>query len=329
MDTIGTPLLWAGFIAFVLLMLALDLGVFHRRAHTVKVREAAVWSAVWVGLALVFNLGVHHFFGPQKALEFLTGYLVEKSLSVDNIFVIMVIFSAFAVPDAYQHRVLFWGILGALVFRALFIVVGAALIKEFHWIMYLFGALLIWTGWKMLAHRNETLELESSWWMKLFRRHVPLTHGYRGPAFLVRDNGRRLATPLLLVLLAVEMTDLMFAVDSIPAVFAISQDPFIVFTSNIFAILGLRSLFFVLSGAIGKFHHLKLGLAGVLLFVGAKMLAIDLIKVPALVSLGVIALLIGASVVASLFRKPKEVDIDPPTAGTPVDSKSLDPEPAA
>lgn len=303
MESIGSPLLWAGFTAFILLMLALDLGVFHRKAHEIGLKEAATWSTVWVGLALLFNLGVQHWFGPQKGLEFLTGYLVEKSLSIDNIFVIMVIFSAFAVPAAYQHRVLFWGILGALVMRAIFIVVGAALIKEFHWIIYIFGALLIWTGWKMIAHRNATIDIEAAWWMKWFRRRVPVTNGYRGQSFWVKENGRMLATPLLLVLVAVEMTDLMFAVDSIPAIFAISQDPFIVFTSNIFAILGLRSLYFLLVGVVGRFHYLKLGLAGVLLFVGAKMLVIDVYKVPALVSLGVISALIGASVIASLLRK--------------------------
>ena len=315
METIGSPLLWAAFTGFILLMLGLDLGVFHRKAHVVHWKEASVWSAVWVGLALLFGAGVHLLYGSQKSLEFLAGYLVEKSLSIDNIFVIMVIFSWFAVPAAHQHRVLFWGILGALVMRALFIAVGSALLAQFHWIIYLFGALLLWTGWKMLKHKDADANPEQNIFIRLFRRMVPMTDGFRDGKFTVVENGRRLATPLLLVLVAVEATDLMFAVDSIPAIFAISRDPFIVFTSNIFAILGLRSLYFVLAGAVGRFHYLKPGLAAVLIFVGAKMMVSEIYKMPALASLAVVVTLIGGAVVASLLRPARPESGAAPPAG--------------
>jgi tellurite resistance protein TerC len=304
--TVGTPALWAGFIAFVLAMLALDLGVFHRTAHVISVREAAIWSAVWVSLALTFNALVAHWFGRERGLEFLTGYLIEKALAVDNIFVFYAIFAYFAVPAAYQHRVLFWGVLGALVMRAIFIFAGAALIAKFHWVLYVFGAILIVTAVKLYLLSDDGIHPEKNAVYRLFRRFVPCTPEYRGSHFLVVENGARLATPLLLVLVLIEWADLVFAVDSIPAIFAVTRDPFIVFTSNIFAILGLRSMFFLLAGVIGKFHLLKPALATVLAFVGVKMLLIDVYKIPIGVSLGVIAALLVLGVVASLVIPPRK-----------------------
>jgi len=301
MENIGSLWMWVGFIAFVLAMLALDLGVFHRHAHKVSVKEAGIWSLVWVGCALAFNALIWNSFGPERGMEFLTGYLIEKALSVDNIFVFVLIFGAFSVPEAYQHRVLFWGILGALLMRAIFVALGAALIASFHWVLYLFGAFLVITGIKMLLVRGGGFDPRQNPVFRLFQRLVPATGEYHGSAFSVVENGRRLATPLLLVLVAVELTDLVFAVDSVPAIFAITKDPFIVFTSNIFAILGLRSLYFLLAGVIGRFHLLKVGLSLVLVFVGLKMLIADLHKIPVLWSLGVIAILVGGSMVASLL----------------------------
>jgi tellurite resistance protein TerC len=304
-ETIGSPTLWFGFIAFVLAMLAIDLGVFHRKAHEVSLKEAGAWSAVWVALALAFNAGVYAWFGPERALEFTTGYLIEKALAVDNIFVFVVIFSAFAIPTIYQHRILFWGVLGALVMRAVFILVGGAMLQRFHWTLYLFGAILAVTGVKLLFQRHQELHPERNPLVRAFQRLFPVTHELEGDRFTVVREGRRYATPLLLALVAVEVTDLVFAVDSIPAIFAVTRDPFIVFTSNIFAILGLRSLYFLLAGVITRFVYLKVGLALVLVFVGAKMLLVDLYKVPIAVSLGVIAALLGLSVVASLLATPR------------------------
>jgi tellurite resistance protein TerC len=298
--------LWAGFTAFVLLMLALDLGVFHRKAHAVSIREATIWSAVWVTLAMIFNAGLYYFRGPEPAVEFFTGYLIEKSLSVDNIFVFALIFGYFAVPAVEQHRVLFWGVLGALVMRAAFILAGSALIAQFHWILYLFGAFLILTGVRMALHREMEIHPENNPLLKLVRRVIPVTPTYRGHHFFVREAGRWLATPLFLVLVMIESTDLVFAVDSIPAIFAVTEDPFIVYTSNIFAILGLRSLYFLLAGVMDKFVYLKLGLSAVLVFVGVKMTLADLFKIPGLVSLGVIAALLTASIVASLIKNRSE-----------------------
>jgi tellurite resistance protein TerC len=300
-DSIGSPVLWVGFVAGVLALLALDLGVFHRNAHEVKFREALTWSVVWVTLAMVFNLGVYYWFGADRALEFLAGYLIEKALSVDNVFVFLVIFSSFSVPAAYQHRVLFWGIVGALVMRAIFIALGAALLSAFHWIIYIFGALLVVTGWKMLRAGGAQVHPERNPIFRLFTRFVPSVPEYRGAAFWVVEGGRRLATPLLLVLVAIECTDLVFAVDSIPAIFAVTRDPFIVFTSNIFAILGLRAMFFLLAGVMDRFVYLKTGLALVLAFVGTKMLLTDIYKIPIVVSLGVVAALIGGSILVSLL----------------------------
>jgi tellurite resistance protein TerC len=301
-ETIGSPLLWAGFIGFVLLMLAVDLGVFHREAHEVSLREAGTWSAVWVGLALLFNSAVFVWFGSERALEFTAGYLIEKALAVDNIFVFVVIFGAFSVPTIYQHRVLFWGVLGALVLRATFILVGGAFIQRFHFTLYVFGAVLVATGAKLLFQKTESLRPEDNWLIGLVRRAVPVTPSCEGDRFFVMKNRVRHATPLFLALVAVEFTDLVFAIDSIPAIFAITTDPFIVFTSNIFAILGLRSLYFLLAGIITRFVYLKTGLSVILIFVGCKMLFIDVYKVPVLLSLLAILAILSLSVVLSLIK---------------------------
>ena len=297
--------LWVGFNVFVLAMLAIDLGVFHKKAHEVSLKEAGTWTTVWVVLALVFNYGIYRFMGPAAGLEFLTGYLIEKALSVDNIFVFVLIFSFFRVPPRYQHRVLFWGILGALVMRGAMIAIGAALIQEFHWIIYVFGAFLVFTGIRMATQTEHAIEPESNPVIRLVRRFVPVTNAYHGQSFFIRQElGGRLrwvATPLFVVLVLVETTDLIFAVDSIPAIFAITTDPFLVYTSNVFAILGLRALYFLLAGVIHRFHYLKLGLSVVLVFVGAKMLLTDVYKLPVQMSLGIIALVLVASVVASLL----------------------------
>ncbi len=308
----GTIWLWIGFNGFVLAMLALDLGVFHRKAHVVSIKEAAIWSVIWVSLAMLFNLGLYFFWdnisygstysNSEAALAFFTGYLIEKSLSVDNIFVFVLIFSFFAVPAAYQHRVLFWGIIGALLMRGALIAVGAALLKEFHWVIYVFGAFLIFTGIRMAMHKDQELHPEQNPLVKLLRKIIPVTDTYEGDHFFVRHAGKLMATPLFLVLVLVESTDLIFAVDSIPAIFAVTQDTFIVYTSNVFAILGLRSLYFLLAGVVDKFHYLKLGLSVVLVFVGIKMLIVDLYKIPVGVSLGVIFGILAISIAASLWR---------------------------
>ena len=298
---------WLGFLTFVFLMLALDLGVFHRKAHVVSFKEAAVWSVVWIALGLAFGAGLAWFKGSTAGFEYLTGYVIEKSLSVDNIFVFVMIFSYFAVPAQYQHRVLFWGILGALLMRGVLIAVGAVLIERFHWVIYLFGAFLIVTGIKMFLFRNQQADLEKNPVIRLFKRFVPMTGDYHGQSFLVRNAGRWLATPLLLVLVLVEFTDLIFAVDSIPAIFAITTDPFIVFTSNVFAILGLRSLYFLLAGAVAKFVYLKPALAANLVFVGAKMTLVDVYKVPILTSLAVISAILAAGMVASALANRRAV----------------------
>jgi tellurite resistance protein TerC len=255
-----------------------------------------------VGLSLAFTAGLYAFRGADPALQFLTGYLIEKSLSIDNIFVFALIFGYFAVPAAYQHRVLYWGMLGALVLRAAFIFAGSALLAQFHWVIYLFGAFLILTGIRMALHRGEEIHPERNPVLRLARRLLPVTSDYREDRLFVREGGRRLVTPLFLVLLMIESTDLVFAVDSIPAIFAVTRDPFIVYTSNVFAILGLRSLYFVLAGVIGKFHYLKLGLSSVLVFVGGKMTLADVYEIPSLVSLAVIAALLTAAVAASLWK---------------------------
>ncbi|MCK6628429.1 MAG: TerC family protein [Anaerolineae bacterium] len=309
MDTIW---LWVGFNVFVLAMLALDLGVFHRHTHAVSVKEATIWSVVWVALSLCFNLGLYFFWdtispaseysNSEAALAFFTGYLIEKSLSVDNIFVFVLIFTYFAVPALYQHRVLFWGIIGALVMRGILIAVGAALLHEFHWIIYIFGGFLIFTGIRMAFHRDEEIHPEDNPLVKLFRRFMRVSLKYADDKFFVRQDGLLMATPLFLVLLIVESTDLVFALDSIPAIFAVTEDPFIIYTSNVFAILGLRSLYFVLAGVIDKFHYLKLGLSVVLTFVGIKMVIAEFYKIPIGVSLGVIAAVLTIAILASLLH---------------------------
>lgn len=303
--------LWVGFNLFILAMLALDLGVFHRRNHTVTFKESMTWTGVWIALALIFNLGVWHFAGAQKGLEFFTGYVIEKSLSVDNVFVFVLLFSYFAVPAQYQHKVLFWGILGALVMRAVMIVAGAALITKFAWIIYVFGAFLILTGIKMIFKKETEIHPEQNPVVRWFKKLMPVTRDYRGDKFFVRENGVRHATPLFVVLLLIEVSDLIFAVDSIPAIFAVTTDPFIVYTSNVFAILGLRSLYFALAGVMDKFHYLKIGLGVVLSFVGVKMLlAHTTWKIDTLVSLGVIVSILAISIIWSLAR-PKTVQLAP------------------
>ena len=304
--------LWVGFLGLVFTLLGLDLGVFHRKSHAVSVKEAAIWSVVWISISLLFNLAIYFYwniFVPESsysnseaALAFFTGYLIEKSLSVDNIFVFVLLFTFFAVPAAYQHRVLFWGILGALIMRGALIAVGAALLKEFHWIIYVFGAFLIYTGFRMASQKDEKLNPDQNGLIKFLRKVMPVTDAYEGDKFFIRRAGKLMATPLLVVLLVVESTDLIFAVDSIPAIFAVTQDPFIVFTSNVFAILGLRSLYFLLAGVMDKFHYLKLGLSVILVFVGIKMVIVDFFKIPVLLSLGVIATVLTISIVASLLR---------------------------
>ncbi len=304
MTTIGSPALWGGFIVFVLLMLALDLGVFHRKAHAVSFKEAAIWSCVWISLALVFNAGIWKWFGDEAGMAFLTGYLVEKSLSVDNIFVFVVIFGALSIPGAYQHRVLFWGILTALVLRAGMIFAGVAMLERFHWLIYVFGAFLIFTGVKLFLSwkKGQEGDVSEGAAMRIIRRVVPSTNRFDGPRFFTLENGRKLATPLFIALLLVELTDVVFALDSIPAIFAITRDPFIVFTSNIFAILGLRSLFFLLAGMVERFTYLKVGLSAVLVFVGVKMAIIDVVKISPPVSLVVIGGILALSIGASLWK---------------------------
>ena len=304
---------WLLFTVFVLGMLALDLGIFHRQAHVVTKKEAALWSLVWVLLALVFNAGIYYVSGPERALEFLTGYVIEYSLSVDNIFVFIVIFSYFAVPEAYRHRVLFWGIVGALIMRGIFIALGAALLHRFHWIIYIFGAFLVITGIKMLLKEETEVHPENNAVIKLLRRLMPITERYEGQRFFVTRHGQRFATPLLVVLLTVESTDLIFAVDSVPAIFAVTSDPFIVYTSNVFAILGLRALYFLLAGVMDLFCYLRYGLGFVLSFVGTKMMLADVYKIPISISLGVIATALALSIIVSLLfpRKRAEQSLVP------------------
>ena len=302
METVGTPLLWGGFTLAVVALLALDLLVFHRREHEIGHREALAWSVGWVALALLFNLGVYRWFGAQRGLEFFTGYLIELALSVDNLFVFILIFSTFGVPAAYQHRVLFWGILGAQVMRAVFILLGAALMQTFHWIIFVFGGFLVYTGAKILFARGTEVHPERNPVLKLFGKVIPSIPEFDGARFITRRDGKRVATALLPVLLVVEATDVVFAVDSIPAIFAVTNDPFIVYTSNIFAILGLRSFYFLLASVMGKFRYLKVGLGIVLLFVGVKMVISEWVHIPIELSLLVIAGVLGGSVLLSWLR---------------------------
>ncbi|EQB62888.1 MAG: hypothetical protein RBG1_1C00001G0467 [candidate division Zixibacteria bacterium RBG-1] len=293
---------WVIFNLFILALLALDLGVFHRREHEVRFKEALIWSFVWIALALIFNAGIYFWKGQKLALEFLTGYLIEKSLSVDNIFVFLLIFSYFKVPAKYQHKVLFWGILGALVMRAFFIAIGITLIRKFHWVIYFFGAFLIFTGIKLWLEKKKEIQPEKNPVLKLFRKMMPVTEQYREGKFFVKIDKRRFATPLFIVLLVVETTDLIFAVDSIPAILAITLDPFIVYTSNVFAILGLRALYFALAGIMQLFEFLHYGLAGILVFIGIKMILSDIYKIPIGISLIVVAGILAISIVVSLVK---------------------------
>ncbi|HUP66269.1 MAG TPA: TerC family protein [Thermoanaerobaculia bacterium] len=304
---VTTALPWIIFTAAVLGVLALDLGVFHRKSHAVSVREATIWSIVWITLALLFNAGIYYFQGPERGLEFLTGYIIEKSLSVDNIFVFVLIFATFRVPAAVQHRVLFWGILGAFVMRGVMIAIGAALIHRFHWIIWVFGAFLIYTGIKIAVQKDvEGLHIEDNPLVKLVRRKFRMTPHYVGEKFWIRDEaGKIVLTPLVLVLIVVETSDLIFAVDSIPAIFAVTTDTFIVYTSNVFAILGLRALYFLLAGIIDRFYYLKPALSIILTFVGVKMVISHWYKIPTFISLGVILGVLALAVLASFIRARK------------------------
>ena len=299
-------MLWAGFTVLVLVLLTIDLMIFHRKPHAISVKEAGLWTVGWVSLAALFNVGMYLTAGSEAGLEFTAGYLVELALSVDNMFVFALIFTYFAVPKEYQHRVLFWGILGALVMRLIFILLGAALLEAFSWIIYVFGVFLIFTGFKILREKESHVDPEMSLVLRAFRRFVPTTPSYHGQSFTIVEAGKRFATPLLAVLVLIEGTDLVFALDSVPAIFAITDDPFIVYTSNIFAILGLRSLYFLLAGIMDMFRYLRVGLGAVLIFVGIKMTTSDFYHMPIALSLGVIVLLIGGSVVASLLLPEKK-----------------------
>jgi tellurite resistance protein TerC len=324
-----SAMLWVGFNAFVLIMLALDLGVFHRKTHEVSLKEALTWTGVWITLALAFNVFIYYYFDEEFAVQFLTGYLIEKSLSVDNIFVIILIFSYFHVPSLYQHKVLFLGILGALVMRAIFIFAGIELIHRFHWLIYIFGGFLIITGIRMLFSNDTKIDPEKNFFVRMVRKIVPVTNDYVGDKFFTRVDGALWATPLFLALVVIEATDLIFAVDSIPAILAISEEPFIVYTSNAFAILGLRSLYFALAGIEKYFKYLKYGLALILVFVGSKMAMSSLFKIPVEISLLVIAVILGVSMVASIRKSRKEKKDTPAiTRGQDEDAKTLQKEEA-
>ena len=302
----GTLWLWIAFNLFVLVVLALDLGVLHRRPHTISLREAAVWSIIWVAVSLAFNLGLLHWYGRARALEFFTGYLIELSLSVDNLFVFILLFKYFAVDKRHQHRVLFWGILGVLVMRGAMIGLGVVLIRRFEWVLYLFGAFLIYAGLKMMLRKDEQVHPERNPVFRWARKFLPMTKEYVGQKMFVRSEGVWRATPLFLVLLVVETTDLAFALDSIPAIFGITRDPFIVYTSNVFAILGLRSLYFLLAGVLQYFRYLDEGLSVVLMFIGAKMLAEYWFHIPTHISLAVVGVVLSIAVIASVIAGPEE-----------------------
>ena len=324
MDAIGgSKWLWTGFSLFILTMLSLDLGLFNHKAHTVKYREAWIWSAVWVTLAMGFAGIVFYYLGSPSGVEFLTGYLIELSLSVDNLFVFLLIFSYFKVPAKFQHRVLFWGVMGALFMRLTMIFVGAALINRFHWIIYIFGAFLVYTGIKMFRDEEIDIQPEQNPLVRLVSRFLPITRHYEEEKFFTRKNGKRTGTLLLLVLMVVEVTDLVFAVDSIPAIFAVTTNTFIVYTSNVFAILGLRSMYFLLAGMVDKFRYLRFGLAIVLTFIGLKMLVSRWYHISTAVSLVLVAVVLVGSVVASLLVAPsgeKTITVDlPPDFDLPPD----------
>jgi tellurite resistance protein TerC len=312
----GSTWLWIGFSLFIFTMLSLDLGLFNRKAHTIKYREAWIWSGVWVTLAMIFAGIVFKYLGSQRGFEFLTGYLIELSLSVDNLFVFLLIFSYFKVPARFQHRVLFWGVMGALIMRLTMIFVGAALINRFHWIIYIFGAFLVYTGIKMFRQEEIEIHPDQNPLVRVVTRFLPITRHYEEEKFFTRENGKRTGTLLLLVLMVVEVTDLVFAVDSIPAIFAVTTNTFIVYTSNVFAILGLRSMYFLLAGVVEKFRYLRFGLAIVLTFIGLKMLlgAVGF-HIPIKISLVFVAVVLVGSVVASLVMSPegeKTITVDLP-----------------
>lgn len=300
---------WLAFAGIIGFMLVLDLGVFHKKSHKVSIKESLAWTGVWIALALMFNAWVYHSMGQQKGLEFLTGYIIEKSLSIDNIFVISLIFTYFRVPPQYQHRVLFWGVLGALFFRIIFIFAGVALIQKFNWMIYVFGGFLVFTGLKMLREEEKTLEIEANPMIKLAKKFWKISPNFDGEKFRTVLNGKKVFTPLFLVLIMIETTDIIFAVDSIPAILAITPDPYIVFTSNVFAILGLRSLYFALNGIMEMFEYINYALAGILAFVGVKMIISSWYHVPTIISVAVIFSFIIISIVASIYfpKKNKKV----------------------
>ena len=302
----GTPLLWVGFNLFVLVALAFDLGVFHRNPHKITIREAFIASALWIAIAIAFGCGVWHWYGKQRGLEYFTGYVIEKALSVDNLFVFLVIFRAFHVDDRVQHRVLAWGILGALIMRGLLITVGAVLVARFHWILAAFGIFLVYTGLHMLWRREKTVHYEKNPIFRFASKHLRLTKEYHGSSFFVRQNGQIFGTPLVLVLLIIELTDVAFAVDSIPAIFGITRDPFIVYTSNVFAILGLRALYFLLVGLLDYFRYLGIGLALILIFIGVKLIAEPWLHISVSYSLGVVGIHLLLTIVLSLRAGPKK-----------------------
>ena len=312
MHSIATPVFWAGFIVVVLALLAIDLGVFQRKTHEVRFKEAAIWSAIWVVLSIVFGFWVYHHYDGTAGMQFFAGYLTEYALSVDNIFVFILIFSYFSVPPRLHHKVLFWGILGALVMRAVFIIAGALLIERFYWVLYVFGGFLFFTGCRIMFQGETEVRIEDNMVVKLFRRFVPMTGSFETGNFFGREKRKLMATPLVLVLVTIEASDVVFAVDSIPAIFGITRDPFIVYTSNVCAIMGLRSMYFMLASVMRKFAYLNVGLGLVLAFIGIKMLIHDLViggrklEIPIEWSLPVIAAIIGVSIVLSIFFPPKK-----------------------
>jgi tellurite resistance protein TerC len=306
---------WAGFNLFIITLLLIDLGIFNRKSHEVKTKEALTWTGIWISIALLFNLGIYFWKGQEKAMEFLAGYLIEKSLSVDNLFVFLMIFTFFKVPKIHQHKVLYWGIFGALIMRAVMIGTGAALVSAFHWVLYIFGALLVYTGIKMAFQKeDEGFKPGENPVVRAFKRFLPVTADYQADRFFVRNNGILMATPLFITLIMIETSDLIFAVDSIPAIFGVSADPFIIYTSNVFAILGLRSLFFALASVMDRFHYLKYGLSVVLVFIGTKMLIADLFRIPIAAALCIVVAILAGSVVISLLKpeSKKEESVESP-----------------
>ncbi len=303
--------LWVVFNIFIVSMLIVDLMVFNRKPHEISIRESLVWTAIWIILAVIFGIGLYYFMSPEASLEYFTGYLIEKSLSVDNIFVFLLIFTYFGVEPKYQHRVLFWGIFGALVFRLLFILIGVALIEKFHWIIYIFGAFLIFTGIKLGLEKDKKIEPEKNPILKIVRRYIPITKQYHGQNFFIKRNGRYIATPMFVVLVVIETTDIVFALDSIPAIMAITRDTFIIYSANAFAILGLRALYFALSGVMRLFHYLHYGLAFILVYIGFKMMLEGIFKIPTTVTLFIIISTLTISVILSVFF-PKKPDISGP-----------------